>query len=209
MNNLGDVYGEFDDTFTEVEYGGPGGEGKYDITGLKGIPAFYVVRRDGTITFLDGGSNSFFRFSMFIEAGQLMPRMNDRRVMVFDGSTSNEDKRTYPLAINATQPGNNWSPVPFPSMNYNYKRSLAINNQNEVVGYGLRDELVNGNPWKASHAIASLRTGALDLNTLIPGSDWVLSRASDINDCGEIVGLAYNPKLDLFRGFLLSPKGCR
>ena len=209
MNNLGDVFGFVSDFSTKIEYAGTCGEGEWSSNGTKPVPAFWVVRRDGTITFLDEGLNWFFRFGPLISYWEMKARMNDRRVMVFDGRADTEDDVTYPLASSAAQSGSDWKKVPLVPATYGYKRSLAINNQNEVVGYGLQSEIGVAHPFKKSHAIASLRSGALDLNNLIPGSDWVLTRADDINDCGEIVGLAYNTKLDLFRGFLLSPKGCR
>lgn len=60
---------------------------------------------------------------------------------------------------------------------------LGANNSGMVVGYSFDD---NGEElgfiWSAS-------LGMVDLNSYTEGTDWVIQRATDINDAGQIIGL--------------------
>jgi probable HAF family extracellular repeat protein len=78
----------------------------------------------------------------------------------------------------------------------------AINNRGEVVGTA--DTPVGSYPTYRAFAY---RQGVMtDLNELIdPMSGWTLLEASDINDCGQIVGYGL---IDGYgHGFLLTPVG--
>jgi probable HAF family extracellular repeat protein len=81
--------------------------------------------------------------------------------------------------------------------------ALGINDQGQVVGY---NELQGGS------SAAFLDTGGVmtDLNTLLPpNADWVLIRALDINDKGQILTIGYKPDDGvpghLYKVVLLSP----
>ena len=174
MNNVGDVFGVVNDRNTSIQYGGTCGEGTWSPDGIKPAAAFWVVRRDGTITFLDDGGNLFLHEAFLgISTWDYKAQMNDRRVMVSDGIPYNEDTESYwdveyPLALSAAHSGSNWTKVPLVPATYGYKRSLALNNQNEVVGYGLQSVSSSiGNAWKSAHAIASLRADLTQLQDVL------------------------------------------
>ena len=74
----------------------------------------------------------------------------------------------------------------------------AINDLNQVVGCSL---IFGSSDW---HAFIYESGNLLDLNTLIPSdSGWVLERAYDINNSGQIVGFgSINGQT---RAFLMTP----
>lgn len=214
LNNMGDVYGYLDDLFFEVAFTSPCWEGEIDSKALSIIlPRFFTMKRDGSFSFMDDGDRYFIMPPISSHAYFTYPRLNDKRILVTKGHELGENLNvpSRPLAINGAVSGNTWSTVPFTGLPFEDVFPLSLNNRNEMVGFGVNYSTSDPNEWKGTnaHAVASLQGGTKDLNTMMPGSDWILSRANDINDCGEIVGLAYNPKLDIFRGFLLSPTGCR
>ncbi|MGZ8219084.1 hypothetical protein [Methylomagnum sp.] len=76
----------------------------------------------------------------------------------------------------------------------------ALNAAGQAVGWS------KVTPWDATHAIIYRDGSLLDLNALIePTAGWLLAKANDINDRGEIIGMG------LFEGswhaFLLRPGG--
>jgi len=82
----------------------------------------------------------------------------------------------------------------FPDNSYAY----AINDTGKIVGY--TESNIGGNPRASLWDNGKL----IDLNTLIPAnSGWVLTRARDINNAGQIVG--YGSLGGATRGFLLNP----
>lgn len=215
MNNLGDTYGYVNDLFLKLNFTSPCWEGEEYLWGYgdaSDAPKFFTIKRDGSFSFVNGDNRYYIHAPLTGSFHFTYPRLNDKRILTtvgvpFDGDTN----PARPIAVNAGVAGSPFSMVPFTGLPYEDVFPLALNNRNEMVGFGTIPVEGSGNPWKGAdtHAVASLVSGTLDLNKLFPGSDWILTRANDINDCGEIVGLAYNPKLDLFRGFLLSPTGCR
>lgn len=78
-----------------------------------------------------------------------------------------------------------------------YSGALGVNNHGQAVGWaGTNDSDVRAFIWSDDQMV--------NLNDLIaPGSGWVLSRANDINDAGEIVG--YGTVNGQAHGFLLTP----
>ncbi len=81
--------------------------------------------------------------------------------------------------------------------------AAAINNSGHIVG---TSEIEEGNEFNENARPFLWRNGKMhDLNRLIPvRSDWVLRRAYDINDRGQIVGYGLYKGKD--RAFLLSPR---
>lgn len=72
----------------------------------------------------------------------------------------------------------------------------AINNSGLIVG----DAWVSGR----NHAFLYINGEMIDLNSLIdPEIDWTLAVAYDINEYGDIVGMASSPSQTVNRGFLL------
>lgn len=215
MNNLGDTYGYIDDLFLELNFTSPCWEGEENLWGsghTGDTPKFFTIKRDGSFSFVNGDERYYIHAPLTETFHFGYPRLNDKRILTTMGVPMDSDTNPMrPIAVNAADAGSPFSMVPFTGLPYEDVFPLALNNRNEMVGFATNPLGNGGNPWKGTdtHAVASLVGGTLDLNKLFPGSDWILTRANDINDCGEIVGLAYNPKLDLFRGFLLSPTGCR
>jgi probable HAF family extracellular repeat protein len=79
----------------------------------------------------------------------------------------------------------------------------AINTSGVVVGTA---DVLNSNGTTANHAFIYNGGKLQDLNTLIPpGSGWVLSEATGINDTGQIVCNAYNTTTGYTHAFLLNP----
>ncbi|NJD67858.1 MAG: hypothetical protein FIA90_04170, partial [candidate division NC10 bacterium] len=77
----------------------------------------------------------------------------------------------------------------------------AINNHGEVVGLAIVSGRWHAFVWKSG-------VGMQDLNTLIgPNWGWELSRATDINDLGQIVGCSFDQHHIPIRAFLLTPAG--
>lgn len=82
--------------------------------------------------------------------------------------------------------------------------AMGINELGQVVGFS-GDSLFGNNSratlWSAGEII--------DLSSLLPASlrdeGWYLARAMDINDAGQIVGVAVNATTQEERAFLLSP----
>jgi probable HAF family extracellular repeat protein len=77
--------------------------------------------------------------------------------------------------------------------------ALGINTSGQVVGYSYTSAGSRAFIWDGSKM--------LDLNSFLDGNDvnagWVLNSASDINDKGSIIGMAYNSQLGVSRNFLL------
>lgn len=74
-----------------------------------------------------------------------------------------------------------------------------INDASQVVGYSnLPDGTRHAFLWEASTEIQ-------DLNSLVDNEDWVLARALDINEIGQIVGYGYLNGSNSTRAFLISP----
>jgi probable HAF family extracellular repeat protein len=86
-----------------------------------------------------------------------------------------------------------------PSQQHRFARAFAINNAGEVVGFSSPAFLSDG------ERAFVFRNGTIqDLNNLIPAnSGWVLSKAEDINDAGQIVGIGFKDGQP--RAFLLTP----
>ena len=87
-----------------------------------------------------------------------------------------------------------------PSTEHKYAVANAINNAGEIVGFARPDFRF------AQHDRAFIFRGGTmqDLNNLIPAnSGWVLSRAVDINDAGQIVGNGFKDGQP--KAFLLTP----
>ena len=79
-----------------------------------------------------------------------------------------------------------------------HSRALDINNHGEVVGYA-------GTRTRGEERALLWRQGELyDLNTLITAPDWLLQKATAINDAGQIVG--YGRCDDIPTVFLLTPR---
>jgi probable HAF family extracellular repeat protein len=77
--------------------------------------------------------------------------------------------------------------------------ALGMNNKGQVVG-GSNDPNGNGRAVLWQDGVMT------DLNSLIPqGSSLYLVYAGDINDDGEIVGLAFDPSTGTFPAFLAIP----
>jgi probable HAF family extracellular repeat protein len=80
-----------------------------------------------------------------------------------------------------------------------WSRASGVNNAGQIVGAA--DVLGH---W-AGHAFLWEDGVMYDLNDLVlPGSDWILEAATDINEDGFIVGYGVNPD-GYTRGFLLTP----
>jgi probable HAF family extracellular repeat protein len=87
-----------------------------------------------------------------------------------------------------------------PSAQHRFARANAINNAGDVVGFASFQFLSSD-----GEVAFIFRNGTMhDLNNLIPAnSGWVLSKAEDINDAGQIVGTGF--KNGQPRAFLLTP----
>lgn len=87
-----------------------------------------------------------------------------------------------------------------PSAGYQYALANAINNSGHVVGFASPNFLFSS----IERAFIFSNGIMQDLNNLIPAnSGWVLSRAVDINDTGQIVGNGFKDGQP--RAFLLTP----
>lgn len=92
-------------------------------------------------------------------------------------------------------------PIRLDSAFYDNSGALSINNAGDAVGFYAEYGV----------AIAALwANGArIELNAFLDpewaAAGWVLSEAHDINEQGWIVGRAYNPQLEAWRGFVMTP----
>ena len=87
-----------------------------------------------------------------------------------------------------------------PSTGYKYALASAINNAGQVVGFASPSFFSS----EGERAFIFSSGMMQDLNNLIPAdSGWILSRAVDINDAGQIVGNGF--KGGQPRAFLLTP----
>jgi probable HAF family extracellular repeat protein len=83
---------------------------------------------------------------------------------------------------------------------YNYSNAFGINNSGHVVGFSSPSFFSS----QGERAFIFSNGVMQDLNNLIPStSGWVLTRASDINDAGQIVGNGFLNGQE--RAYLLTP----
>ena len=110
---------------------------------------------------------------------------------------------TYGTAISYTQSGGmQVVALPNSTLPYSYSAAYAINDAGQIVGAASPDIPINGK------MVAFLTQGqqSWDLNTLIaPGSGFLLTSATDINDAGQIVGGAFDAQDGLPHFYLLTP----
>jgi len=78
-----------------------------------------------------------------------------------------------------------------------YSYVKAINNHGQIVG----SSMITSSGYQ--HAFLWEHGDIFDLNDLYDGTGWLLSRANDINDAGQITGQGIFNGLD--HGFLLTP----
>jgi probable HAF family extracellular repeat protein len=87
-----------------------------------------------------------------------------------------------------------------PGSGYQYALAYALNNSGHVVGFASPSFFSSSGERAFIYSSGTMQ----DLNNLIPtNSGWVLSRAVDINDAGQIVGNGF--KNGQPRAFLLTP----
>ena len=87
-----------------------------------------------------------------------------------------------------------------PSVGYKYALANAINNAGDIVGFGSPSFFSPSGERAFIFSSGSMQ----DLNNLIPeNTGWVLSRAVDINDAGQIVGDGFKDGQP--KAFLLTP----
>lgn len=76
--------------------------------------------------------------------------------------------------------------------------ALSINNRDQVVG-------ISYGSAASARAFLWQDSRMLDLNDLVPTNDWVLERATDINDRGQIVVIGRNQQTGETGALLLNP----
>lgn len=79
-------------------------------------------------------------------------------------------------------------------------RAKAINNQGQIVG---TYHILSTKPYDHLHGFLWKNGNLLDLNRLMPHTDWILAYPELINDKGQIVGVGIYKERE--RGFLLTP----
>jgi probable HAF family extracellular repeat protein len=78
--------------------------------------------------------------------------------------------------------------------------AIGSNDFGQIVGISFRPDVSDVN------RAFLYRDGRLeDLNDLVEPSDWIMERATDINDRGQIVAVARNDVLGTRAAFLLDP----
>ncbi len=135
--------------------------------------------------------------------------INESRNMIGQGFGDSDELFTdIPSRVDGATSGAFWSQISLPEFQRRTATSLAMNGKGSVVGHV---ESTKGDGSLNAFLISNGK--AFDLTkTIFPNSEWIFQSANDINDCGEIVGVAYSPGKDQqpeTRAVLLSPPGCR
>jgi len=83
---------------------------------------------------------------------------------------------------------------------FQFSEAFDINNNGQIVGRS------SNFGQDAAHAFVFDAGSMFDLNDLTVNlGDWILIRASAINNHGDIVGTAFNPVSGVTNAFLLTP----
>lgn len=135
--------------------------------------------------------------------------INESRNIIGQGFGGSDELFTdIPSRVDGATSGAFWSKISLPEFQRRTATSLAMNSKGSVVGHV---ESTKGDGSLNAFLISNGK--AIDLTkTIFPNSQWIFQSANDINDCGEIVGVAYSPGKDErpeTRAVLLSPPGCR
>lgn len=163
-----------------------------------GSELFFTVSKEGSLRLID--------LDAFIDnvTDEITPvAINDNRLVLVEGNwASFEVPPRLPFTSDTTLSPARWNLNPFKDWGPDLAqiRPRALNNKGEIIGdYFIEDRVFIQSP-----------AGTVWLNELLPSSGpWQLMRASDINECGEVVGNVVGPHDDVLAGFLLSPVGCR
>lgn len=121
------------------------------------------------------------------------------------GLSVDSEKSSEHAFVQLSGPGASWRMVVYPGMEQLLEVvPMGLNDRGDIVGSYLVSKTD-----KSGRAYAILGGVFTDLTSLLGNqSEWRIETASDINDCGQIVGRAVNIKTGDNRAMLISPQGC-